>query len=183
MFRLARLLTALLAFTLLAANSALAVTAVSVEKPASGLFDVFEHRVGIDAVASAGRVDEKLSLLYDFASDFPVAARGGTTTVRHYTNAAGREAITESGSLRPGTFVTRPGEIPARSGHLQVEKALEIQPGRGSNYIDVEVPNSLLRVPGNGSTTSGGVWQRQLADEVPIGSGVWRRPPGGQPGN
>jgi hypothetical protein len=76
MFRVARLLTALLAFTLLAANSASATTAVSVEKTASGLFGALEQRVGLDALASSDRIDEKLSLLYDFASDFPVAARG-----------------------------------------------------------------------------------------------------------
>lgn len=80
MFRIARLLTALLAFTLLAANGASAITASLTEKPASGLFGVFEHRVGVDALASTDRVDEKLSLLYDFASDFPVAARGATRT-------------------------------------------------------------------------------------------------------
>jgi RHS repeat-associated protein len=102
----------------------------------------------------------------------------GMTTVRHYTDAAGKEAISDAGSLRPGTFVTLPGEIPSRSGHLQIEKALEIQPGRGSNYIDVEVPSSRLRVPSNGRTTSGGAWQRQLSDEVPIDSSGWRRPPG-----
>ena len=99
-----------------------------------------------------------------------------------YTDGAGKEAITESSNLRPGTFVTRSGAISPRSGHLQVEKALEIQPGRGSTYIDVEVPNSQLRVPGNGSTTSGGAWQRQLTDEVPIDPSQWRRPPG-RPGN
>jgi hypothetical protein len=76
MFRLARLLTALLAFTLLAANSASAITASLAEKPASGLFGVLEQRVGVDALASSDRIDEKLTLLYDFASDFPVAARG-----------------------------------------------------------------------------------------------------------
>ncbi len=76
MFRIGRLLTALLAFTLLAANGASAVTVSLAEKPASGLFSALEHRVGIDTLASSDRVDEKLSLLYDFASDFPVAARG-----------------------------------------------------------------------------------------------------------
>ncbi len=75
MFRLARLLTTLLAFTLFAANSASAITTVSAEKPASGLFGVPEQRVGIDALVSSDRVGEKLSLLYDFASDFPVAAK------------------------------------------------------------------------------------------------------------
>jgi hypothetical protein len=76
MFRLARLLTALLAFTLLAANSASAIIASSAEKPASGSLNVPQQRIGIDALASSDRIDEKLLLLYDFASDFPVAARG-----------------------------------------------------------------------------------------------------------
>ena len=79
MFRLVRLLTAALAFTLLAANNASAITASLVEKPASGLFGLLEQRVGIDALASAGRIDEKLSLFYDFASDFSVAARAVRT--------------------------------------------------------------------------------------------------------
>jgi hypothetical protein len=76
MFRLVRLLTALLAFTLLAANSASAITIVSAEKPASRLFGVFEHRLGVQTFASAGRINEKSALFYDFASDFSVAARG-----------------------------------------------------------------------------------------------------------
>jgi hypothetical protein len=49
---------------------------VSVEKPASGLFGVLQQRVSVDALVSADRVGEKSPLLYDFASDFPVAARG-----------------------------------------------------------------------------------------------------------
>jgi hypothetical protein len=40
------------------------------------LFGALEHRFGVDALASAGRIDEKSVLLYDFASDFSVAARG-----------------------------------------------------------------------------------------------------------
>jgi hypothetical protein len=82
MFRPARLLTALLAFTLLAANSASAITTASVEKPGSGLLGVLEHRAGVDTLASSDRVDEKLLLLYDFASDFPVAARGESVSFR-----------------------------------------------------------------------------------------------------
>jgi hypothetical protein len=75
MFRVARLLIALLTLTLFAANSASAITAASVEKTASGLFGEPEQRVGIDALASSDRIDEKLMPLYDFASDFPVAER------------------------------------------------------------------------------------------------------------
>ena len=105
-------------------------------------------------------------------------AKAGVTTVRHYSDAAGKEATTASDNLRAGKFVTRPGEISSRAGHLQIEEALEIQPGRGSNCIDLEVPNSQLRVSGDGSMTSGGAWQRQLTDEVSIDPDEWRRPPG-----
>jgi hypothetical protein len=66
----------LLAFMLAAANSASAITTVSAEKPASGLFGALEQRVSVDALASTNRVNEKSALRYDFASDFPVAARG-----------------------------------------------------------------------------------------------------------
>jgi hypothetical protein len=38
---------------------------------------LLEQRISIDALASADRVGEKSALRYDFASDFPVAARGG----------------------------------------------------------------------------------------------------------
>jgi hypothetical protein len=99
-------------------------------------------------------------------------------TVRSYTNAAGREGISSSGAMRADSWVTLPGQIPARSGHLQVEKILEIQPGRGSHYLDFQVPASNLRVPANGPTTSGGAVQFQLNNPVPIDPSTFRRPPG-----
>jgi len=105
MLRVAHLLTALLAFTLLAANSASAITAVSVEKTASGSLGVLEQRVGIDALASSGRVDEKLLLLYDFASDFPVAARATVRGGESAAAAAGRQAhreLAERVAQKPG---------------------------------------------------------------------------------
>jgi hypothetical protein len=37
---------------------------------------LFEQRVSVDALASSDRAGEKSTLRYDFASDFPVAARG-----------------------------------------------------------------------------------------------------------
>ena len=103
MLPLARLLTALLAFTLLAANSASAITAASVEKPASGLFGVLEQHVGTDALASASRVDEKLSLLYDFVSDFPVAARG----IRYGPLNPGPLADDIAATFRSGSYAGR----------------------------------------------------------------------------
>ncbi len=103
-------------------------------------------------------------------------------TVRTYTGAAGREGITNSGALRADTWVTLPGEIRPGDGHLQIEKLLEIQPGRGSNFLDFQVPSSNLRVPENGSRTSGGALQFQLNKSVPIDPSSFRRPPG-RPGD
>jgi hypothetical protein len=111
-----------------------------------------------------------------------VATGGGMTTVRSYTNAAGREGISTSGAMRADSWVTLPNEIPARAGHLQIEKILEIQPGRGSHYLDFQVPTSNLRVPANGTTTSGGALQFQLNNSVPINPSTFRRPPG-RPGD
>jgi len=110
------------------------------------------------------------------------AAKGDTVLVRHYTDTATRQLINEGGQLNPRTYVTLPSEIPPRAGHLQIEQILEIEPGRGSTYIDVPTPASNLRVPANGPTTSGGAWQRQLIEPAPIDPTLWRRPPGRPPG-
>ena len=113
-------------------------------------------------------------------SDSLLAARGADNlvTVRTYTGAAGREGITSSGALRADTWVTLPGEIPLRAGHLQIEKLLEIQPGRGANFLEFQVPSSNLRIPANGPTTSGGALQFQLNNPVPIDPSTFRLPPG-----
>jgi hypothetical protein len=102
----------------------------------------------------------------------------GNVTVRTYTGAAGREGITSSGTLRADTWVTLPGEVPSRAGHLQIEKLLEIQPGRGSNFLEFQVPNSNLRVPANGPRTSGDALQFQLNNPVSIDPSTFRLPPG-----
>ena len=103
---------------------------------------------------------------------------GDVVTVRTYTSRAGRDAISESGHLRADTWVTLPSEIPTRAGRRQVEEILEIQPGRGEHYIDVVVERSNLRVPVNGSHTSGGAIQFQLNRSVPIAPDGFRRQPG-----
>ncbi|MEK7207845.1 MAG: hypothetical protein AAB134_08200, partial [Pseudomonadota bacterium] len=106
------------------------------------------------------------------------AVNDATTTVRHYTDSMGVTGITRSGSLDAGTFVTLPSQIPTRAGHLQIENLLEIAPGRGGNYIDIAVPQSNLKIPFNGPTTSGGALQFQLKESVPIGPTGFKRPPG-----
>jgi hypothetical protein len=106
------------------------------------------------------------------------AAKSELITVRTYTGAAGREGITSSGVLRADTWVTLPGEIPSRAGHLQIEKLLEIQPGRGANFLEFQVPSSNLRIPANGPRTSGGALQFQLNEPVPIDPSTFRLPPG-----
>src|SRR6266566_3994160 len=58
-----------------------------------------------------------------------------TTTVTHFTSDVGMEAISESGMLRAGTYVTTPGEIPAGAASGEVESLLEIGPGKGANSI------------------------------------------------
>ncbi len=116
---------------------------------------------------------------YD-APDSLIAAKSADEliTVRSYTNALGKEGISSSGAMRADSWVTLPNQIPARSGHLQIEKILEIQPGRGSHYLDFQVPASNLRIPANGSTTSGGALQFQLNNPVPINPSTFLRPPG-----
>ena len=106
------------------------------------------------------------------------ADKSETILVRHYTDIATRQSINESSHLRAGTYVTLPSEIPPRGGHLQIERILEINPGRGVTYIDVPTPVSNLRVPADGPMTSGGAWQRQLIEPTPIDPHRWRRPPG-----
>jgi RHS repeat-associated protein len=99
-------------------------------------------------------------------------------TVRHYTDEGTSLKITESGELFENTYVTLPSQISPRSGHLQIEELLEIEPGRGSTYTDFEVPTSNLKVPENGLTTSGDAWQRQLINRMTFPTFQWHRPPG-----
>jgi hypothetical protein len=91
-----------------------------------------------------------------------------TTSVMHFTGDAGMEAISESGFLRAGSFVTTPGEIPPGASSSQVESLLEIAPGRGTNSITFDTPTSNLTTPTNGTTTSGGAAQYQLQNPTPI---------------
>ena len=99
-------------------------------------------------------------------------------TVRIYTNTARREGISSRRHLRADTWLTLPSEIPSRAGHLQIERLLEIQPGRGSHFLELQVPASNLRVPANGPQTSGGSLQFQPNDPVSIDPSTFRRPPG-----
>ncbi|MGH9070681.1 MAG: RHS repeat-associated core domain-containing protein [Acidimicrobiales bacterium] len=92
-------------------------------------------------------------------------------TVRHYTNNSGRKQIQSSGGLRAGTFVTRPEEIPRGASSKEIERLLEIDEGKGTHYIDIQVPCNSLGIPENGPITSGGVWQRILLGPVDLGGG------------
>jgi RHS repeat-associated protein len=91
-----------------------------------------------------------------------------TTAVTHFTSDARMAAISESGTLNAGTWVTLPSEIPAGSSSSAVENLLEIGPGKGANSITFDTPSSNLVVPGNGPTTSGGAVQFQLSESQPI---------------
>jgi RHS repeat-associated protein len=102
------------------------------------------------------------------ASGGGAASEVATTTVSHFTSDAGMAAISESGALRAGTFVTTTGEIPAGATSGEVESLLEIGPGKGANSLTFDTPNSNLVVPENGPTTSGGAAQFQLKNPTPI---------------
>ncbi len=102
-----------------------------------------------------------------------------TTSVTHFTNDAGMAAISESGTLRAGTYVTTPGEIPAGATSGQVESILEIGPGKGANSVTFETPNSNLGIPENGPTTSGGATQFQLKEPTPIDPTKFKKTPEG----
>ncbi len=119
----------------------------------------------------------------DFSHSALAAKTGGgavddLVTVRSYTDATGKAGISGSGSLRADSWVTLPGEVPSRAGHLQIEKLLEIQPGRGSHFLEFQTPRSNLRVPNNGTHTSGGALQFLLNNPTPIDPSTFRRPPG-----
>jgi hypothetical protein len=82
------------------------------------LFGSLEQRIGIDALASSDRVDENLTSLYDFVSDFPVAARGGAGAAREATGFLGsRRAPLANAPYQPARNVG--GEVAGRqySGH------------------------------------------------------------------
>jgi hypothetical protein len=102
------------------------------------------------------------------------AALGETdpfVTVRHFTDDLGRSQIEKSGNLRAGTYATSPEEIAAGTSPEGVEKLLEIESGKGSNFIDVLTRRSNLGLPENGPVTSDGAWPRILQNPVDVGGG------------
>jgi RHS repeat-associated protein len=100
------------------------------------------------------------------------AAEGEMATVTHFTDEAGMQAISQSGTVgAPGLqppFVTLPSQIPAGSTAAQVEQILEIQPGRGQYSITFQTPSANLMTPFNGPTTSGNAIQFQLINPALI---------------
>jgi len=142
---------------------------------ANGLVEPF--RVGESTGAALGRGDSGLALAAAISEDagragglilmaVPAARAATTTEIVHFTDAAGKAAIEGSGGLRAGTFVTKPSEVQGLTAS-QIEGRLEIQPGRGAYSFAARVPTKNLATPGNGPTTSGGAWQRQLKVPVP----------------
>jgi RHS repeat-associated protein len=97
-----------------------------------------------------------------------INARASQTTVVHFTNDAGVQSITNSGQLNAGTYVTKPNQIPPGSTSGQVEKLLEIGPGKGANSVTARTPKSNLTTPEGGTTTSGGAIQYRLRQPVRI---------------
>jgi RHS repeat-associated protein len=91
-----------------------------------------------------------------------------STKVVHFTNESGAAAITESGELRAGSYVTKPSQVRGINAS-QVESRLEIGPGKGQRSFEVRVRNDQLRVPDNGPKTSGKAWQRQTTTPCKVG--------------
>ena len=58
----------------------------------------------------------------------------GVDVVRHFTDDSGKEAISKSGFLKEGTFITRSGDVPKGATPSEIEKFLEIDPGKTRNY-------------------------------------------------
>jgi len=112
----------------------------------------------------AGVVDSAVSRLF-------------STSVVHFTDQAGVDAIQASGALRAGSYVALPGEVAGMS-PAQVEEFLEIQPGRGALSTTIQIPKSELLIPPNGPLTSGGATQFQISMPKPPGPFV-PTPPGG----
>jgi RHS repeat-associated protein len=91
-----------------------------------------------------------------------------SVTVTHFTDAAGVQAITDSGTLQTGTYVTLPTEVGGLSSS-DVESLLEIESGRGEFSTTFQVPPSQLVTPANGPLTSGGITQYQLTEPATPG--------------
>jgi hypothetical protein len=104
-----------------------------------------------------------------------VASESGTTTLIHFTDQAGMDAIQASGTLRAGSYVTLPSEVAGMS-QAKVEEFLEIQPGRGAFNTTIEVPSTQLSTPANGPFTSGGATQFQTGVPTPPGPFVPTEP-------
>jgi RHS repeat-associated protein len=147
---------------------------------------VFDFCIGATTGYLSGYAYATLSSAYAYyaagtgagaiAAEEAAAAENATTTVRHYTNEAGRQAITQSGCLRPGTYVTVPSQIPVTARPAETEKILEIAPGKASCFIDVTVRNADLAIPPDGPVTSGGALQWILRIAIGITQGTWGAP-------
>jgi RHS repeat-associated protein len=87
-------------------------------------------------------------------------------TVSHFTSVEGAAAISETGTLNAGSFVTT-SDLSGLSAS-EVESALEIQAGRGATSTTFQTPASNLGPAYNGPLTSGGAPQFQLANPTPV---------------
>lgn len=98
---------------------------------------------------------------------FPAARNADDLiTVRHYTDYEHMVMIERSRSLKTPSYVTLPTEIPRGSTARDIERMLELNPGRGEYYIDLLVRKSDLRIPDAGPLTSGGKVQFQITQDI-----------------
>ncbi len=104
------------------------------------------------------------------ASSEPAQPGEGIVRVRHYTSAESAELIQRSGHVRASSYVALQEQIPAGTTQSEVTRLLELPGGHAEMYVDLEVPGSQLAIPPNGPVTSGGLWQRILVSNFPIGN-------------
>jgi RHS repeat-associated protein len=123
---------------------------------------------------ATGLAGEGLGLLGSWllgSAEAITAAGADMATVVHYTDEAGMQAISQSGTVGTAqlqAFVTMPSEIPVGSTAADIEQILEIQAGRAQYSITFQTPAANLMTPANGAVTSGGAVQFQLINPVPI---------------
>jgi RHS repeat-associated protein len=110
-------------------------------------------------------------------------AKAMPVQVTHFTSLEGQAAISASGNLRAGSFVTKAGQVAGKTA-TQVENVLDIQPGKGQFSITATTTRGNLAVPANGKVVPGGqnggiggAWQRQLKTSVPIDPQKFKRIP------
>ena len=149
MRRFLPLLTLLLGVTLLAAEPASAAVAAQAENRASGSVTYPGHRISTKARLSAEAIRKNAALAYDFASDSPVAARGGLKNGSGSIDDAANAARTQP--HRPDTVSTHAqGRMESRGiSYGSVQEAIR----NGTRTFDPATGKAVYDLPASASST------------------------------